>query len=73
MISIVIIGTMMIHSVTADYVLGNQGESCTQVCYRRGLNCNPRIVTNNGSDIFTQVGAKCTPNPKAWSLTYLHR
>jgi len=49
-----------------DYKLALRGESCSQTCFRLGMNCNQHIVTNNSSAIFAAVGATCTPNPTPW-------
>eukprot|EP01111_Echinosteliopsis_oligospora_P016031 TRINITY_DN6532_c0_g1_i1.p1 TRINITY_DN6532_c0_g1~~TRINITY_DN6532_c0_g1_i1.p1 ORF type:complete len:428 (-),score=102.59 TRINITY_DN6532_c0_g1_i1:51-1334(-) len=52
--------------VKAEYVLGAQGLSCTQVCLSMSMNCIPRIITNNSADIFTELGVKCTDDPAPW-------
>jgi len=54
------------HLATAAWVLGKQGENCWDACYAKGLNCNPRIITQNSADVFKSVGSNCKPNPKSW-------
>eukprot|EP01116_Phalansterium_solitarium_P006355 TRINITY_DN18652_c0_g1_i1.p1 TRINITY_DN18652_c0_g1~~TRINITY_DN18652_c0_g1_i1.p1 ORF type:complete len:434 (-),score=119.58 TRINITY_DN18652_c0_g1_i1:18-1319(-) len=49
-----------------SYLLGPQGWSCFDACHAKGLNCNPRIVTNNSSQIFTSLGIQCDADPQAW-------
>jgi len=53
----------------AEYFLGETGQSCTEVCYKRGMDCNPRIITNNSSEIFKQLGSDCVPDARAWWAT----
>src|SRR5207247_1240441 len=48
------------------YILGAQGVSCNDVCYAKGLNCNPRIATNNSTSLFAQLGVNCTGDPTPW-------
>lgn len=54
---------------TPTYIVGPMGWSCADACHAKGLNCNPRIVTNNSPAQFASLGIKCTPDPAPW---YLH-
>jgi len=51
---------------SSKYFIGKQGWSCNQVCQNQGLNCNPSVQTGNNTDLFTQLGVKCTPDPQPW-------
>lgn len=50
----------------SKYFIGQTGQSCNEVCYEQGMNCNPAIQTNNSTDIFTQLGVSCTPDSEPW-------
>eukprot|EP01064_Diplonema_japonicum_P020460 TRINITY_DN2991_c1_g2_i2.p1 TRINITY_DN2991_c1_g2~~TRINITY_DN2991_c1_g2_i2.p1 ORF type:complete len:430 (+),score=107.54 TRINITY_DN2991_c1_g2_i2:71-1360(+) len=49
--------------VSGKYSLGKAGESCDVVCNSQGLKCNPKIVTNNNTDLFSGLGINCAKPP----------
>lgn len=49
-----------------EYYLSSQGANCYDTCFAQGLNCNEHVETGNTSDIFKQLGATCTPDPRPW-------
>jgi len=49
-----------------QYLMGKQGQSCNEACYEAGKNCNPRIVTNNSTLIFKQLGISCIEDSRVW-------
>ena len=53
------------------YVLGQQGQTCVDVCLGKGMNCSPRIpgTPNDLMSAFEQQGVMCTQNTTAWSST----
>lgn len=53
---------------TPTYIVGPMGWSCADACHAKGLNCNPRIVTNNSPAQFASLGIKCTPDPAPWCV-----
>jgi len=50
----------------STYFMGLQGESCSTVCHKKMLNCNPHIVTNNSISLFQQLGINCKEDTRSW-------
>jgi len=50
----------------SKYFIGAQGQSCNEVCFSQGMNCNPRLITNNNTDLFQQLGINCQPDTEPW-------
>eukprot|EP01113_Clastostelium_recurvatum_P035244 TRINITY_DN488_c0_g1_i1.p1 TRINITY_DN488_c0_g1~~TRINITY_DN488_c0_g1_i1.p1 ORF type:complete len:437 (+),score=110.68 TRINITY_DN488_c0_g1_i1:126-1436(+) len=51
---------------TSTYILGDQGDSCTQACYKQGLNCNPNLALNGSNAIFQKLGVTCNMDSRPW-------
>ena len=47
----------------SEYYLGEQGQSCTEVCEKKGLLCSPQIETEEGIELFERLGLGCKTNP----------
>lgn len=45
--------------VRGEYFIGKQGQSCNEVCFDMGMNCNYNVFTNNSVEIFQQLGIDC--------------
>lgn len=55
---------------SSSYVLGATGQSCSDACLERSLNCNPRIVTSNSAKVFALANATCAgEDPAPWKRT----
>lgn len=50
----------------STYFLGAMGQSCNEVCFENGMNCNPSIQTNNSADIFKTFGVNCELDSDPW-------
>ncbi len=51
----------------STYFLGALGQSCTQICYAQGMNCNPAIIEAlNISAILSPLGMYCAGDPAPW-------
>jgi len=68
MLVVVVLLTSLVTSSFAQstYIIGPQGISCSDACHAKGMNCNPHIVTNNSTSLFTSLGINCTPDPTPW-------
>jgi Phosphate-induced protein 1 conserved region len=49
---------------SSQYVMGNQGESCSQACQRNNMVCNPVIQTSNSTSLFTSLGVSCVADTR---------
>jgi len=66
LVACVLFTLLAVAHADSKYMIGDLGESCSQTCYKQGLNCNPHIVTNNSSAIFAELGITCQNNPTPW-------
>eukprot|EP00823_Brevimastigomonas_motovehiculus_P001068 TRINITY_DN115_c0_g1_i1.p1 TRINITY_DN115_c0_g1~~TRINITY_DN115_c0_g1_i1.p1 ORF type:complete len:426 (+),score=73.37 TRINITY_DN115_c0_g1_i1:173-1450(+) len=59
---------LLVAGVICDstYFLGDQGNSCTETCNAKQMNCNPKIETGGKIDLFKQLGVDCKEDSRDW-------
>eukprot|EP01088_Endostelium_zonatum_P021322 TRINITY_DN8335_c0_g1_i1.p1 TRINITY_DN8335_c0_g1~~TRINITY_DN8335_c0_g1_i1.p1 ORF type:complete len:462 (-),score=90.08 TRINITY_DN8335_c0_g1_i1:36-1421(-) len=64
--TLIVLFLQLSYATDSIYIIGSLGQSCSDACHAKNLNCNPNIETNDSISIFHQLGVSCKPGSNTY-------